>query len=1455
MALVQRLKNLASMAVFTAVMAPLLVAGAAAQDGRVAFTAQEQTWLAEHPVIRFAADPDYQPIESVDASGRLIGILADYLKLLEGKLGIRFEIVPVSSWDEAMRMARDRRVDMLSAATKTSARSDYMSFTTPHIELPGVIIVRNMAPDASGLDQFRGKKVGVVSSYVWQEWIARDHPAIDLQPVRDMPTGLLLVSFGQLDAMVGNLATATHFIQKLGVTNLRATAETGYFARLSIATRRDWPVFATILQKAVSSISAAENQAILGKWIKLEGASPSDTRTIVMGLAIIIAVVGLTAAAILTWNYSLRKMVRRQSQSLRESETRFRAIVEDQTELICRTLPDHQILTFVNEAYAQCFGRQPAGLIGTSFFDHVPELEREEIEARLATLGPDNPVISIEHSAVTTDGEARWHLWTNRAVFDAEGTITEIQAVGRDVTDLKRAEDALRFTQYTLDHAADAAHWVGEDGRFEYANLSAQRLLGYSWDELSSMHLWDVDHAVTEADWPRIWARMANSVPNNFEAVHRAKDGSEIPIDATTIYMNFRDREIVCSFVRDITKRKQAERAAAEAHARLDDAIERISEGFILYDADERLVLCNSKYREFNWYFQDILVPGARLEDVIRASATAEGAPLEIDDIDSWTRSRLEDHRCGTGSREILHTDGRWLLTSERRTREGGIVGIRTDITEHKRAAAALQDSDERLRDAIESITDGFVHYDAEQRLIQCNTKYREFYPWIEDVLVPGARLADIAQAAAERGQDAEPIADVEKWVEQRLEEFTTGRQMHEQHLRDGRWLLCSENRTSDGGMVGIRTDITERKRAEGALRESEESHRLLIEASPDGLLVADMDGFITFANQTAVDLHGAHAADQLIGMKMLALIHPDERKEVEARRRLTLRGTPAPLAERRRLRLDGSYFHSESRGVPFTWEGRAAVLIVAHDITNRKQAEAALRDSEERHRLLIEASPDALMVVDRDGNIAFANQTALDLHGARSTDQVIGSDFLALIHPDERADVLTRRQSILQGNVASMVERRRLRVDGSEFHSDARGVPFTWEGEPAMLIVTRDITERKRAEAALRESEEQLRQAQNMEVVGQLTGGVAHDFNNLLMIVSGNLELASEELEDGSEVSDLVDRASEAADRGANLTHRLLAFSRKQALMPGIVDLDELVTGMTDLLRRTLTEIIEVVTVGTDDLWRCEADSGQIESAILNLAVNARDAMPEGGKLTIETGNVNFTDEYAAGQAELEPGPYVMVAVSDTGAGMPRDVIDRVFEPFFTTKEVGSGSGLGLSMIYGFVKQSGGHVTIYSEEGHGTTVKLFLPRSYEKGDSADAAVLEMEPRARGETILVVEDEPEVRALAVALLSDLGYEVLDAANGESALAILDERPAIDLLFTDVVLPGGMSGPRLAEQVKRRRPEVEALFMSGYTDNAIIGQGPLDARVELLNKPFPKAVLARKVRAVLDKADT
>jgi PAS domain S-box-containing protein len=558
------------------------------------------------------------------------------------------------------------------------------------------------------------------------------------------------------------------------------------------------------------------------------------------------------------------------------------------------------------------------------------------------------------------------------------------------------------------------------------------------------------------------------------------------------------------------------------------------------------------------------------------------------------------------------------------------------------------------------------------------------------------------------------------------------------------------------------------------------------------------------------------------------------------------------------RVRKDGSHFWAHATVNPIGSASGDVIgfATVIRDLTGGRAADEALRRSEQQFRLLVQGVTDyAIYMLDAQGRVSSWNAGAQRIKGY-SADEVLGEHFSRFYADEDRQAGLPAvglKTAAEEGRWET--EGWRVRKDGSRFWAHVIIDPI--RNDAGELIgfakITRDVTERRNAERALAEAREALFQSQKMEAVGQLTGGVAHDFNNLLTVIIGGLDtIARSKPSDATRIKRGLDMARHAADRAANLTARLLAFSRKQALEPIPTDLNALVQNMSEILHRTLGEQVELEAVLGSRLWSVEVDQNQLESALLNLAVNARDAMPNGGKLTIETHNTHLDESYAATDAEVVPGQYVVVSVSDTGSGIPTDYLTRVFEPFFTTKELGRGTGLGLSMVYGFVKQSGGHVTLYSEEGEGTTVKLYFPRYFGEGGAPEGKTpSELPSASEDEVVLVVEDNPDVRAYSVGILRELGYGVLEAGDADEALAILNSGARMDLLFTDVVLPG-RSGRDLASEAVELRPGLRVLFTTGYSRNAIVHHGRLDRDVQLISKPFTFEQLATRLRDLLDK---
>ena len=526
--------------------------------------------------------------------------------------------------------------------------------------------------------------------------------------------------------------------------------------------------------------------------------------------------------------------------------------------------------------------------------------------------------------------------------------------------------------------------------------------------------------------------------------------------------------------------------------------------------------------------------------------------------------------------------------------------------------------------------------------------------------------------------------------------------------------------------------------------------------------------------------------------------------------------------------------------------------------IEEKRSAEAALRKSEEQYRLIAENTSDLICMVDNQGNYTYLSPSYRDVLGYRP-ESLLGQNCLVLIHPDDRRNAEMQALHSISYQKPESIEIRVKHADGNwkEFETMANWT-YNSEGRRQYgIFVSRDITERKHAQRTLHESEEklrmsedQLRMSQKLEAVGQLAGGVAHDFNNLLTVISGYSELVLSRLEETDDNRPKVEEIKRAAQRASTLTRQLLAFSRKQVLQPKLFDLNHLVSDMSKMLRRLIGENIEMTTV-IGEATPINADPGQIEQVLMNLVVNARDAMPNGGRLTIETARVEIDEAYASTHLSVQAGPYIMLAVSDTGSGIDAETRKHIFEPFFTTKEQGKGTGLGLSTVYGIVKQSGGHIWLYSELDQGTVFKVYLPAAVEMEAEAPAAQART-PLPRGtETIVIVEDEPQIRNLAVDCLTFCGYDVLSFSNGIEALQLIERlQRRVDLVLTDVVMPK-LSGRELSQRIHAIQPSAKVLFMSGYTNDAVVNHGILDGATWFIQKPFTLESLVRRVREVLD----
>ncbi len=676
-------------------------------------------------------------------------------------------------------------------------------------------------------------------------------------------------------------------------------------------------------------------------------------------------------------------------------------------------------------------------------------------------------------------------------------------------------------------------------------------------------------------------------------------------------------------------------------------------------------------------------------------------------------------------------------------------------------------------------------------------------------------------------------------------------------------WFTFSYSRILDAegevaGLFILTNETTDRVLGDAALRQSEERLRLVIEGAKDHVIVTvDTGGIITSWSAGATAVLG-WSGDEAVGQSISMIFTDEDRASGPDVRELAGAARDGSATDER--------WHIKKNGHPVFLSGSMHPLIadvqghdqgfikIARDETERQKARQDLERwnatleqqvaerTADRNRLW-QLSSDLMLVASFDGDIEAVNPAWTRILGW-SEAELIGVSLFSLIHPEDLDHTITGASGIASGQTYARFENRYRHKNGS--YRDI--VWAAGPGDEKIIAVGRDSTEERAAAKALTVAEDQLRQAQKMEAVGQLTGGLAHDFNNLLTGMMGNLELLQLRLARGrlDDAERFILAAQGAGRRAASLTQRLLAFSRRQTLDPKATDVNRLIVGMEDLLRRTVGPTNNIEVIGAAGLWTAMIDATQLESAILNLCINARDAMPDGGRLTIETGN-KWLDDHAARERDLPAGQYLSICVTDTGTGMTPETIERAFEPFYTTKPIGQGTGLGLSMIYGFARQSNGQVRIYSEVGEGTTICVYLPRYM--GEALlpeEEEALAAAASASGETILVVDDEASIRHLIDEVLDEIGYTVIGAADGASGIKVLQSGAKIELLITDVGLPNGMNGRQVADAARTLRPGLKVLFITGYAEKAAVGNGHLEPGMELLTKPFTMQALALKV---------
>jgi PAS domain S-box-containing protein len=769
---------------------------------------------------------------------------------------------------------------------------------------------------------------------------------------------------------------------------------------------------------------------------------------------------------------------------------------------------------------------------------------------------------------------------------------------------------------------------------------------------------------------------------------------------------------------------------------------------------------------------------------------------------------------------------------------------LEREVQQHYLTEAARDHFAERERlysAAVESSNDAIVTQSLDGTITGWNPAAEQMFGYsAEEAVGQGICLI----APDERSTEVQDMLDKVSRGERFQHEETVRR------YRDGGLvevlLSISPIKNPAGQIVGVSTiarDITQRRKTEQALRQQTEERRRIFETSQDLILITDAKGLMIQVSPSAETILG-YLPDEMVGRNAAEFVDPEDLEHARAEMQATRRGHQA-------RNTDTRYVHRNGRVVTLTWmatwsEPVQRHFFVGRDMTESRLAQETLHESEQLARNIIETALDAFVQTDESARILNWNSQAEKIFGW-PREEILGKDLPSLIFVGADAhEIKAALERFLQSGNAQIPETRReivvRRRNGEEFSAEMSVTALKTRNGFLFNGFFRDLTDKIAAE-------ERIRQAEKMEAIGQLTGGIAHDFNNILTVITGTIEILAHAVEKEPQLAAITKMIDEAAARGADLTQHLLAFARQQPLQPREIDINTLIVETAKLLRPTLGEQIEIEAMFADEACLATVDPNHLTTAILNLALNSRDAMPNGGKLILETGWADLDENYTGAHDDIRPGRYALIAVSDTGNGIPASIIDRVFDPFFTSKGLGKGTGLGLSMVYGFVKQSTGHIAIYSEEGKGTTIKMYLPPGNGTSLAPETSVTTVIEGGE-ETILVVEDDRLVRDHARTQLRSLGYTTLEAANAAEALTVLDASQHIDLLFTDIIMPGAMNGRQLACEIKKRRPSIKVLYTSGYTENTLIHHGRLDTGVLLLAKPYRKSEMARMIRKAL-----
>jgi two-component system, cell cycle sensor histidine kinase and response regulator CckA len=1460
-------------------------------------------------VLKTIIVPDYYPYTFVNDKGMPDGFSVDVAKAVAQSMDLKLEI-RVDTWEHAVEALKNGTIDFLPMMAFSPVRKESFDFSAPLTIAYDAVFVRKGVQRITSLNDLAGKSLIVLNRAQAHDFILTNPVSnkIKLILVDSLPDGLRMLASGKGDAALMPKLVGLLLVKKLGIQNVDESPGTieAYSRPFCFAVKKGNSALLERLSQGLSIVKAdGRYRAIYGRWFGVLAPTGLPWELVLKYILGIMAASALIGVALVAWSLSLKRQVKQRTEileseistrkktedALRASEERYRGVFENAANGIDVVDSNGRFIQ-VNSSLAEMLGYTQDELTNLTFIDisHPDDAEVSRISHEKMVRG-ETESYRFAKRYIRKNGEVLWADVSVSPVRGPDGSHVANVGVIADITERKRAEEAILASEEKyrtlFEESFDGLFITSLGGKILDMNKKGVAMFGYDTkEEILSL---DLEHDVYAhpPDRKRILAMVNAQGSAEYEVVVKKKNGEEM-ITHCSLTAVRDEKDVITSYrgiIRDITERKKAEEALRTSEAQLSNAVMMAHLGPWEYDVTKDLFTFNDHF------YKLFRTTAERVGGYTMSSAEYARRFVHPDDVSvvgNEIRKSIEatnpdysqqlEHRIVYADGEIGHISVRIFLVKDELGRTVRTYGVNQDVTERKRAEIALQEAISYNRSLIEASLDPLVTISAEGKITDVNGATERVTGYSRDKLI-GTDFADYftdSQKAKEGYQRAfreGVVKDYELQICHRDGDLTAV--MYNASV-------FRERSGEIAGLFAVARDITERKISEElihirlSLLEFAASHPLdeLLQKTLDeiGALTNSSIGFYHFVESDQKTLFlqawstrtvkefckaggkGQHYSIDRAGVwvdcihKRKPVIHNDysslpHRKGMPEGHAAVIRELVVPIMRSDRVVAVLGIGNKTTDYTEKDIEIVSYLADVAWEITTRKRTEEALKESEQQYRALFEDSIDGVYSVLRDGTITDANTAFCGLFGY-TTAEMIGKDIRELyLDPADRAKFQNEieKNGFVKDYEIKFQKRNGTEVDcliSSSVHFGKDGGITGYRG------ILRDLTARKALQR-------QLVQAQKMEAIGTLAGGIAHDFNNLLQVVLGysELVLADEGLPDHLR-SDLG-RVLLAGKNGSDLVQRLLTFSRKSETKPLNLDLNQRIRQTEKFLQRTIPKMIDIELILADDLDRIHADPIQMDQVLMNLAVNAKDAMPDGGKLTIETSNVFLDEEYTRAHLGAKPGEYVLLSVTDTGRGINRETLSHIFEPFFTTKEAGKGTGLGLAMVYGIVKQHSGYITCYSEPDEGTTFKIYFP-AIEMEMNLDVATTGIMPAFGTETILLVDDEELVRDLGKRILERSGYTVLTAANGKKALDLYKrERDKISLVILDLIMPE-MGGKQCLEELLRIDPKARVLIASGFAADGQTRKAVEIGARGFVDKPYNMKGMLKAVREVLDQ---